>query len=62
MLEPNFGYIWTEGSRVQVKQAGFLSARELDISKGLIGYATYLTQIFRDDMTVAKAQALPNLE
>ena len=62
VLEPNFGYIWTEGSRVQVKQAGFLSARELDVNKGLNGYATYLTQPFRDDLTVAQAQALPNLD
>lgn len=53
VLEPNFGYIWTDSSRVSVK-SGFLTSRQLDISKGLIGYATYIDNEFRDDMTVAE--------
>ncbi len=62
VLEPHFGYIWTEGSRVQIKQAGFLNARELDITKGTVGYATYITYAFRNDVTVAEAKTLPHPE
>ncbi|HWF19227.1 MAG TPA: hypothetical protein VG754_08165, partial [Verrucomicrobiae bacterium] len=61
VLEPNFGYIWTDSSRVSIK-SGFLNARQLDISKGLIGYATYISYGFRNDMTVAEAKALPHPE
>jgi ABC-type transporter Mla subunit MlaD len=62
VLEPHFGYIWTEGSVATIKPAGFLQERELDLTKGTAGYATYLTQIFRDNLTVADARQLLNLD
>ena len=62
VLEPNFGYIWTKGSMARLTQAGLLAKRELDLTKGTGGYATFITQPFQDDLTVAQAEALPNLE
>ncbi|HZQ46097.1 MAG TPA: MlaD family protein [Verrucomicrobiae bacterium] len=62
VLEPNFGYIWTKGSMARLTQSGFLEKRELDLSKGTGGYATYITQTFRDNLTMTQAAALPNLE
>src|SRR4030095_8105638 len=38
---PNFGYIWTEGSRAQVASADFLGKRVLEVTKGTGGYPTY---------------------
>ncbi len=62
VVEPNFGYLWTEGSHVEFNSSGLLGKRELDVTKGTGGYATYITQNFRDDLTVAEAEALPQLE
>ncbi|HZV34227.1 MAG TPA: MlaD family protein [Verrucomicrobiae bacterium] len=59
---PNFMYVWTEGSYVQIKQAGFLNSRVLDITKGTGGYATYAVQSFQDDMTVQKARESADLD
>ncbi len=38
--EPNFGYLWTEGSRATVT-ADFLGKRILEVTKGTGGHATY---------------------
>ncbi len=62
VTEPNYGYLWTEGSLVDFNEAGFLGKRELDLTKGTAGYATYITKAFHDQMTVADAQALPHLD
>jgi hypothetical protein len=61
VFEPNFGYLWTEGTHVELNSSGLLDKRELDVTKGSGGYAIYLTQKFRDDLTVAEAEALPDL-
>lgn len=39
--EPNYGYLWTEGSRATVA-ADFLGKRILEVTKGTGGHATYL--------------------
>lgn len=62
VLEPNFGYLWTKGSLARLTPAGFLEKRQLDLTKGSGGYAIYITQPFRDDLTLEQAALLPNLE
>ena len=54
--EEEFGYIWANDSKVQVKNSGFLNTRELDITKGTHGHATYITKSFRDDLTLPEAR------
>jgi len=39
--EPDYGYLWTEGSRAKV-EADFLGKRVLEVTKGTGGHATYL--------------------
>jgi ABC-type transporter Mla subunit MlaD len=39
---PNYGYIWTEGSRAKIATADFLGKRVLEVSKGTGGYPTYI--------------------
>lgn len=39
---PNFGYIWTEGSRAKVATADLLGKRVLEVTKGTNGYPTYI--------------------
>lgn len=43
VLEPYYGYIWTEGSSVKVNAADFLGKRQLEISRGTNGYTAYIT-------------------
>jgi len=62
VLEPNFGYLWTEGSVAQFTESGFLGKRELDLTKGTGGYATYIQYLFEEKLTVGQAEALPHLE
>src|SRR5579872_4899026 len=37
VLEPNFGYIWTEGSEARWTDQGLLGKRELDLTRGTNG-------------------------
>ena len=39
---PNYGYIWTEGSRAKVATADLLGKRVLEVTKGTGGYPTYI--------------------
>lgn len=39
---PHYGYLWTAGSRVRVTPADFLGKRELEVTKGNGGTATYM--------------------
>ena len=39
---PFYGYIWTDGSRARVTAADFLGKRELEVTKGTGGSATYV--------------------
>ena len=61
VVEPYFGYLWSEGSRAQIKEAGFLGKRELDLTKGTAGHAIYVTVPVRD-MTLAEAKALTPID
>lgn len=57
VIEPYYGYLWTEGSRAQIKESGFLGKRELDLTKGTGGHAIYVNVPVRE-MTLAEARAL----
>jgi ABC-type transporter Mla subunit MlaD len=61
VVEPYFGYLWSEGSRAQIKEAGFLGKRELDLTKGTAGHAIYVTVPSRD-VTLAEAKALTPID
>jgi len=39
---PNYGYIWTEGSRAKIAAADLLGKRVLEVTKGTGGYPTYV--------------------
>jgi len=62
VLEPYYGYLWTEGSSAEVKDAGFLGKRELNLTKGTGGRATYLNNLYRNDLSLAEARSLPKPE
>ncbi|MEY4387305.1 MAG: MlaD protein [Verrucomicrobiota bacterium] len=42
LMDPNYGYMWTEGSRVKVG-SGFLQSRLLEVTKGTNGHAVYIS-------------------
>ena len=41
LKSPNYGYIWSEGSRAKVATADLLGKRVLEVTKGSGGYPTY---------------------
>ncbi len=51
---PNFGYIWTEGSKAKVATADLLGKRVLEVTKGTGGYPTY---IYNPMMTLNLAES-----
>jgi ABC-type transporter Mla subunit MlaD len=61
---PNYGYLWTDGSRVKISPAGLLGQRELEVTKGRAEgrpcYATYLSYPFRE-LPLSEASGLPDL-
>ncbi len=56
IVEPNYGYLWTEGSRVRV-MANFLGKRVLEVTKGTNGYPVYMFAPLRE-LTLAEAERL----
>jgi ABC-type transporter Mla subunit MlaD len=42
LMDPNYGYMWTEGSRAKVASADFLGSRVVEVSKGTGGHAIYI--------------------
>lgn len=62
VLEPNYGYLWTEGSMARWKDQGLLGKRELDLSKGTNGYGTYLSFAFQDNLTLEQVEKLPHVD
>jgi ABC-type transporter Mla subunit MlaD len=56
IIEPNYGYLWTEGSRTKVV-ADFLGKRALEVTKGTGGHATYLFHPLRE-FTLTEAERL----
>jgi len=56
IVEPNYGYLWTEGSRVRVL-ANFFGKRVLEVTKGTNGYPIYMFAPLRE-LTLAEAEKL----
>lgn len=56
IIEPNYGYLWTEGSRTKVA-SDFLGKRVLEVTKGTGGHATYLFHPLHE-LTLAEAERL----
>lgn len=56
--EPDYGYLWTEGSRAKV-EADFLGKRVLEVTKGTGGHATYLFHPLHE-LTLTEAEANPD--
>ncbi len=57
---PNFGYIWTEGSRAKVTTADLLGKRVLSVTKGTNGYPSYIFQPLRS-VAGTEISTLPDL-
>lgn len=58
---PYHGYLWTTGSRVRVTPADLWGKRELEVTKGTGGTATYIFHPLHD-LPVADLKQLPELE
>jgi ABC-type transporter Mla subunit MlaD len=56
IIEPNYGYLWTSGSRAKV-ESDFLGKRVLEVTKGTGGHATYLFHPLHE-LTLAEAERL----
>jgi ABC-type transporter Mla subunit MlaD len=59
IVEPYYGYLWTEGSLAQVNTADLLGKRVLEVTKGTGGYATYVSYPLRQ-VSLEEARALPD--
>jgi ABC-type transporter Mla subunit MlaD len=60
IIDPNYGYLWTEGSRAKVTTADLLGKRVLEVTKGTGGYPTYVFFPLRE-VSVAEARNMPDL-
>lgn len=58
---PFYGYIWTDGSRARVTAADFLGKRELEVTKGTGGNATYVFHPLKE-ISLDQAAQLPSPE
>jgi len=58
---PFYGYIWTDGSRARVTTADFLGKRELEVTKGTGGNATYIFNPLKE-ISLDQAAQLPSPE
>jgi ABC-type transporter Mla subunit MlaD len=58
IVEPNYGYLWTVGSRTKV-DSDFLGKRVLEVTKGTGGHATYMFHPLQE-LTVAQAAGMEN--
>lgn len=43
LREPNYGYVWSQGSFARIAAADFLGKRVLEVTKGTGGYPTYVS-------------------
>jgi ABC-type transporter Mla subunit MlaD len=59
LMDPNFGYMWTEGSYARVAAADLLGKRMLEVTKGSNGYPTYLFHPLRE-LTIGEAHSVAN--
>ena len=58
LKSPNYGYMWTEGSRARVATADLLGKRVLEVTKGSGGYPTYISHPMQW-VSIAEAKNLP---
>ena len=56
---PNFGYMWTEGSRAKIATADLLGKRILEVTKGTNGYPTFIFNPMME-INVSEVAQLPN--
>src|SRR5436190_22939842 len=56
---PDYGYLWTEGSRAKVATADLLGKRVLEVTKGIGGYPTYISHPMQW-VSIAEAKSLPD--
>lgn len=56
IVEPNYGYLWTEGSRTKV-ESDLFGNRVLEVTKGTNGHATYVFYPMHE-LTPAEAEKL----
>jgi len=47
LVDPNFGYIWTDGSEARIATADFLGKRVIEVTKGTGGYPTFVREAIR---------------
>jgi ABC-type transporter Mla subunit MlaD len=59
LKDPNFGYIWTEGSKAKVATADLLGKRVLEVTRGTGGYPSYVFHPLRR-VTYSEAHNLSN--
>jgi hypothetical protein len=59
LIDPNYGYMWTEGSFARVAAADLLGKRNLEVTKGTNGYPTYVFYPLRE-VTIGEAHSLVN--
>jgi ABC-type transporter Mla subunit MlaD len=58
IIEPDFGYIWTEGSKAKLTAADLLGKRVLEVTKGTDkGYGTFL----QDSIQEVELERVPHL-
>jgi ABC-type transporter Mla subunit MlaD len=55
LIDPYFGYVWTEGSYAIVAPASLLGSRTLGVTKGTNGYPTY---VFHPLRTLSLSEAM----
>lgn len=62
VLEPNFGYIWTKGSKARLTAADLLGKRVIEVTKGTDeGYGTFLTYPV-ENVPLENVAQLPDLD
>jgi len=47
LIDPNYGYVWTEGSKAKVAIANLVGGRFLEVSRGTGGYPSYEFKPFK---------------
>lgn len=60
IMEPNYGYIWTAGSKTKV-ESDLFGKRLLEVTKGTGGHATYDFHPF-EEMVLADLEKLPDAD
>src|SRR3954470_9347933 len=62
LIAPNYGYVWTEGSKAKVAIANLVGTRYLEVSRGTAGYPAYEFAPFRIIGVSAIQSSLPEWE